>query len=78
MNKFIDGVKAAFKSFKEFAFPEDGEEPKGPTLKGGSIHIITPELEVKAKFDDEESMLRIQTIINNEIELRFNRMVEMR
>lgn len=77
MGKFIDGVKAAFKSFKEFAFPEDGEEPKGSALKGGSIHIITPELEVKAKFDDEESMLRIQTIINNEIELRFNRMVEL-
>ena len=76
MGKFIDGVKAAFKSFKEFAFPEDGEEPKGSKLKG-SIHIVTPELEVKAKFDDEESMLRIQTIINNEISLRFNRMEEL-
>ena len=56
---------------KSFAFGDEVESDKG------YIHIVTPELEVKAKFDDEESMLRIQTIINNEIELRFNRMVEL-
>ena len=43
----------------------------------GYIHIVTPELEVKADFKDEESMRRIQQIIDNEIELRFNRMVEL-
>lgn len=63
MNKFINWLKS-------FVFPEEsGEE--------GYIHIVTPDLEVKAKFNDEESMLRIQTIINNEIELRFNRMVKL-
>ena len=57
---------------KTFGCGEEVESDKG------YIHIVTPELEVKAKFDDEESMLRIQTIINNEIELRFNRMEELR
>ena len=50
--------------------------------KGGSdkgyIHIVTPELEVKADFKDEESMRRVKRIIDNEIELRFERVVEMR
>ena len=72
MSKFIDGAKAALKRLKEFVCPEEGEEQKG------TIHIITPELEVKAKFDDEESMRRIKRIIDNEIELRFERMVELR
>ena len=58
--------------FKTFAFGDEVESDKG------YIHIVTPELQVKAKFDDEESMKRIQKIINNEIELRFERMVEMR
>ncbi len=49
---------------------------KGSSDKG-YIHIVTPELEVKADFKDEESMRRIQQIIDNEIELRFNRMVEL-
>ena len=34
--------------------------------------------EVKADFKDEESMRRIKRIIDNEIVLRFERMVEMR
>ena len=65
MNKIISWLKT-------FVFGEEGEEQKG------TIHIITPELEVKAKFDDEESMRRIKRIIDNEIELRFERMVELR
>lgn len=65
MNKIISWLKT-------FGCGEEVESDKG------YIHIVTPELEVKAKFDDEESMLRIQTIINNEIELRFNRMEELR
>ena len=44
----------------------------------GYIHLVTPELEVKADFKDEESMRRIKKIIDNEIELRFERMVELR
>lgn len=69
MNKII----SAFKTFwRTFVVVEDKADDKG------YIHIVTPELEVKAKFDDEESMLRIQTIINNEIELRFNRLEELR
>ena len=64
MNKIISWLKT-------FVFGDEVESDKG------YIHIVTPELEVKAKFDDEESMLRIQTIINNEIELMFNRMVEL-
>lgn len=43
----------------------------------GYIHLVTPELEVKADFKDEESMRRIKKIIDNEIELRFERMVEI-
>ena len=58
--------------FKTFAFGDEVESDKG------YIHIVTPELQVKAKFDDEEGMLRIQTIINNEISLRFNRMEDLR
>lgn len=50
---------------------------KGNSDKG-YIHIVTPELEVKADFKDEESMRRVKRIIDNEIELRFERMVEMR
>lgn len=46
-------------------------------VRKGYIHLVTPELEVKAKFDDEESMRRIKRIIDNEIELRFERMVEI-
>ena len=65
MNKIISWLKP-------FVFGDEVESDKG------YIHIVTPELEVKAKFDDEESMLRIQTIINNEIELRFNRLEELR
>lgn len=56
---------------KTFVFGEEENDDKG------FIHIVTPELEVKADFKDEESMKRIQTIINNEIELRFNRKVEL-
>ena len=44
----------------------------------GYIHLVTPELEVRADFKDEESMRRIKKIIDNEIELRFERMVELR
>ena len=50
---------------------------KGNSDKG-YIHIVTPELEVKADFKDQESMRRVKRIIDNEIELRFERMVEMR
>lgn len=49
---------------------------KGSSDKG-YIHIVTPELEVKADFKDEESMRRVQQIIDNEIELRFNRLEEL-
>ena len=49
---------------------------KGNSDKG-YIHIVTPELEVKADFKDEESMRRVQQIIDNEIELRFNRLEEL-
>lgn len=64
-------IKKLISALKTFAFGDEVESDKG------YIHIVTPELEVKAKFDDEESMLRIQTIINNEISLRFNRMEEL-
>lgn len=47
------------------------------SLDKGYIHLVTPELEVKADFKDEESMRRIKKIIDNEIELRFERMVEL-
>ena len=50
---------------------------KGNSDKG-YIHIVTPELEVKADFKDEESMRRIKRIIDNEIELRFERLVELK
>ena len=39
---------------------------------------MTPELEVRADFKDEESMRRIKKIIDNEIELRFEKKVELR
>lgn len=65
MNKIISWLKT-------FVFGEEEEEQKG------TIHIVTPEIEVKADFKDEESMRRVKRIIDNEIELRFERMVEMR
>ena len=72
MNKIISAFISAFKTFwRTFVVVEDKADDKG------YIHIVTPELEVKADFKDEESMRRIQQIIDNEIELRFNRMVEL-
>lgn len=52
--------------------------PKKEKRDTGYIYIVTPELEVRADFKDEESMRRIKKIIDNEIELRFERMVELR
>lgn len=63
-----------FESIKE-GFEMLFSRPKNNSK--GYIRIVTPELEVKADFKDEESMRRIKKIIDNEIELRFERMVEL-